>query len=415
MSEPVIVVETNVADGARPRLDVITIPFQDGIVLLDRRRDRVTACNASATLIWRALQSGASPSDAAAALADTYDLPRDRAKRDVAAILASWAAEGLLSGTAHSTDPTHDDHPILDDTVAARVPSGPVVPRYYAIGAATFRLRIADTATADRLAPLLRPFQADPCDAAICLDVTPDGDAFVLTEGTTERLRTALAEEQAGGVLHAMLETVHRDTPWLCLIHGAAVTRNGAAILLPGRSGSGKSTLAASLIARGFDCFGDDLIALRAPDGAVMPWRLPISIKAGSWNALTPLFPQLAEAPVHHAGKGAMKFLVQGPARDDRPTPTRALVFPTFDPDSGGSIRPLSSLESLERLMVDRIWLGHPIAEPTLAAFLRWLEHTPAFAITYRDLAGAWDYIDSITASEASDPPTTGAGAGARA
>ena len=56
----------------------------------------------------------------------------------------------------------------------------------------------------------------------------------------------------------------------------------GVWVSVMGPSGSGKSTLAAGLIGQGYDFLADDLVALAEPDGAIVPWPLPLSIKQGS-------------------------------------------------------------------------------------------------------------------------------------
>ena len=77
-----------------------------------------------------------------------------------------------------------------------------------------------------------------------------------------------------------------RKCVWRAFIHGAALVRNGSSLALSGPSGSGKSTLAAGLLARGFAYLADDIVALSEPDGVIMPWPLPLSIKPGSVDIL---------------------------------------------------------------------------------------------------------------------------------
>lgn len=55
----------------------------------------------------------------------------------------------------------------------------------------------------------------------------------------------------------------------LLVWHGAAVTKGGAAVLLPGVSGSGKSTTALNLLSVGYRFLADDQVLLRARGTAV--------------------------------------------------------------------------------------------------------------------------------------------------
>lgn len=381
--------------------DAVALPFQDGLVILNSATNRILACNASAAAIWDIVASGGTAADAAAALADAYDLALDRTAQDVATVIATWAREGLLGGDAApgipATVPAVPEDPVSGTSCAAE-------PHHYAIGPASFRLTVADPAVAARLLPLLHPFEIAAGTAAIQLDLAPTGDGATLTlrENGRSRLHTDSVGEAAGAVLQAMLEAAHPRTAWLCLIHGAAVAGDGGAILLPGRSGSGKSTLSASLTARGFDHLSDDMIPLAAPDGAVMRWPIPISVKAGAWPVLAPLFPALADAPIHHSESKTVKFLTaMSRTWHDTPVPSRTMIFPTFISGAAGSFRRLTPMESLERLMSDNVWLGRPVPVPRLAAFLRWVERVPAYAVSYSSLDEAWALVDRALANRA--------------
>jgi hypothetical protein len=68
-------------------------------------------------------------------------------------------------------------------------------------------------------------------------------------------------------------------------------------------------------------------------------------------------------------------------AWDADPAPLCHLVFPCFHVDGADSRgRRLSSFETIERLLSDRVWLGNPVTERRMSAFLPWLERTPAYA-----------------------------------
>src|SRR3546814_11275473 len=103
------------------------------------------------------------------------------------------------------------------------------------------------------------------------------------------------------------------------------------------------------------------MIALRAPDGAALPWPLPHSIKQGAWPVLTPVMPEIAIAPIASVHGRAIKFIV--PQRPDWRTaaPAGAIVFPRYDSSGDDRLRPLDPIEALGRLLGDRLWLGHQI------------------------------------------------------
>jgi hypothetical protein len=73
-------------------------------------------------------------------------------------------------------------------------------------------------------------------------------------------------------------------------------------------------------------------------------------------------------------------------------------VFPYYTAGVPAELRRLSPFQTIERLLSDRIWLGSPITEERVAAFLAWLEDIPAYALTYADLDDAARLIEDVVA-----------------
>ncbi len=71
-------------------------PLADGALLYDPEREQVHHLNETAARIWEVLAHGGTADDAAATLCDRYEVDPERARADVAAVQAVWAAEGLL-------------------------------------------------------------------------------------------------------------------------------------------------------------------------------------------------------------------------------------------------------------------------------------------------------------------------------
>lgn len=78
-------------------------------------------------------------------------------------------------------------------------------------------------------------------------------DVAIEADSTVEDAAVFLLSSAFGVLLHQRGTTV---------LHGAAVARNGAAIVICGPSGAGKSTLAAALCRRGCTLVSDDLAAI---------------------------------------------------------------------------------------------------------------------------------------------------------
>jgi hypothetical protein len=222
---------------------------------------------------------------------------------------------------------------------------------------------------------------------------------MVLVEDGRERIRTLDPAEAIGALYVAVLERTRSDLEWFALIHGAALGTGGKGLALAGPSGSGKSTLTAGLISRGYDFLADDLIALSEPHGVVVPWPLPLSIKQGSIEIVEAHHPQLAEAASYRTkGVEARMLIPPSGAWDADPVPLCRLVFPHFVEGAEPRARRLSSFETIERLLTDRVWLGSPITEQRMSAFLAWLERTPSYALSYGSLADGMQLIAGVVA-----------------
>jgi hypothetical protein len=109
------------------------------------------------------------------------------------------------------------------------------------------------------------------------VDVTRDGQVLV---------RGVSATDAVGWVVwHVNRSAVEAGDEHLVL-HAGGVEADGRAVVLPGVSGSGKSTLCAALVQSGLAYLSDELVALDLATDQVLPYPKPITVKAGSVDAL---------------------------------------------------------------------------------------------------------------------------------
>jgi hypothetical protein len=69
----------------------------DGLVLLDIRGGLVLASNSVGGRIWQLIEQRRTRSEIASVLTEDYDIPLERADRDVVAFLSALAAHGLVT------------------------------------------------------------------------------------------------------------------------------------------------------------------------------------------------------------------------------------------------------------------------------------------------------------------------------
>lgn len=381
--------------GARPRADIESILFEDGLVLVDPRDARIAALGPVARFVWQGLADGLGAGLLVPAIADAFDRPVVDVAADIDTAIDAWRQAGLLDGC---DGPPRAGPPRTGPDVPA--PTGGAAASFtFAIGTVVVGIDCDHAGVRDRMRALFRSHASDsPASLRLSLHARGAGGFRLCQDG---RAPQDLDEdgEALGALFQRVLEHLNPCVDWLAMVHGGASALGDRAVLLPAAAGSGKSTLCAWLAARGFTPLGDDLIALAAPDGKVVPWPVPITLKQGSWAPLAGIWPDLAALPVESVLDRAVRFL---PTGDDAwtaaPAPVAAIVFPRFKAGAPAALTALAPFAALERLLSDRVWLGHPPSRDGVAAFLDWLRPLPCYALDYGELAAAEALIRPLLA-----------------
>ena len=385
--------------SALPSPSVCRIPIEGGLLLLDRASACLFAFNHTAGHVWDLIQEGHTGESLISEFACAWAIPRSRARADINAIVAEWRAQNILVDRDSATG-----HPASEELNSVGRVCSVVETGWWSEWVCTIRgTPIAFAVETEIPGPFRLLFahletpNAMP-QARLEIRTTSTGE-MVLVEDGRERVRTVHPAEAIGALYVAVLERTRPDLEWFALIHGAALGAAGKGLALAGPSGSGKSTLAAGLISRGYDFLADDLIALSEPDGMILPWPLPLSIKQGSIEIVERHHPQIAEAaPYRTKGIEARMLIPPSSAWDADPVPLRRLVFPHFAEGAEPRAYRLSPFETIERLLTDRIWLGSPITEHRMSTFLAWLNRTPCYALSYGSLADGMELIADVAA-----------------
>ena len=376
--------ELKLRAAGHPAAAIRRFAVDGGLLLLDKNTDTLFAYNEVAGRIWDAIQAHRPEAEIAAEIAAEWGIPAARAWDDVRGIMMLWQTQGLLEGGERTA------HPRPAAAVAPIPPSAQPAEWICTIRGTPIGLSIADDLlhTSRAMFGHLETPAAKP-KTRMTMARAVSGEIALIVDGR-ERLRTDDPALAIGALFVAVLEFLHAGVEWFALLHGAALARNRHGFALAGSAGAGKSTLAAGLVAAGFDYLADDLVALSAPDALIVPWPLPLSLKPGSLEALTSRLPQLATAPRYRTkGMDARLLIPDAGAWDAEPVKLRTLIFPRFTAGGAPEARRLSSFEALQNLLTDRVWLGDPITEQRVAAFLAWLDATPAYALTYGTLDDA--------------------------
>ena len=201
----------------------------------------------------------------------------------------------------------------------------------------TFRVTTDDPDVTRDLARLCRQFAHADGEAEETFDVerTPGGAYEIHRNGavvdraeTALRAATRLEWQMVSAAVAAENEYVH--------FHGAALTRAGRTVLIPGRSGIGKSTLALALACNGFELLGDDIVFVDPTSLRTHPFPRALHVHD---NAL----PLLARAgfeyqPERHLGQ----YLEAKALRSWRREPAGPISTVLFvEWDAGGAVETL--------------------------------------------------------------------------
>jgi hypothetical protein len=333
-------------------------------------------------------------------ITDHYGVPADVVRRDVDAIVNEWRSLGLLAadgrhGTASAGAPI-----VVDAEDWAKLPE----PRWTdtftcTIRGKVFALAIEPEAPATLIRFMFQHLETPRASPDLRLEVRDAGGGTyaVLVDGK-ELLRTSDGGLIVGAVDQTILEHLHPEVDWLAMVHGGSFARDGVGFAVPGKCGSGKTTLIAYQIAQSrYTYLADDLVALTAPDGQLVPWPMPLNPKEGSWDLLSKFHPELTNSPKRRMALGDARRILPGPkAWDTEPVMLHSFIFPRYVAGAEAKLSRLTPFETLERLLNDRIWLGYPLTEQRVRNFVAWLETKPAYSLVHGDVAVAAELLEEL-------------------
>ncbi|HSG94899.1 MAG TPA: hypothetical protein VLA28_05230, partial [Afifellaceae bacterium] len=205
--------------------------------------------------------------------------------------------------------------------------------------------------------------------------------------------------------------------PLAAILHASGVSLGGEGVVMAAFSGSGKTTLASGLIAAGGKLISDDLLPLCANGERLAPLPFALSVKSGSWPIVGALFPALYDSTIFGNRDLQIRYLWPGEVRaENNPVPTRLIILPRWDPQAKAETKALSPDEAIALLIETGTRLVD--GEGALAAFARFGERIPAYAITYPDLDAGIRLVKALLAEVEGrdqsiiDMPATAIGSG---
>jgi hypothetical protein len=243
------------------------------------------------------------------------------------------------------------------DILAFSIPAPPLKLRIGAISAEIVGL---STDLRDRLEDLMNPFVRDATD-----DVAGSDSVRILVERRPETPWWTVSGASAPHRCYAP-DALLRYLEWLAVaqplarstshlvIHGAALARDGATVLVVGESGAGKTTVTMGLLQRGWLPLGDDM-ALVAPHSlAIEPF--PRCFHADDFTATL-------EQPALLAPVGALEGYVRPVRWAEAPTRVTCLARLGRDTAAPASAQPMTQAEGAGAVLQAAVRTGLPWRE----------------------------------------------------
>ena len=339
--------------------------------------------NPTAAYIWRRLGERRSEAGIAQALARDFGIERSIARADVAAMLETWSAAGLVTfgeGTLAADEPDR----------ARETKLGEVARRTYRVGPAPFRVRFRIDENAPvlerlflaRVMALLAPLEAEI--GAPCPEIE-------------FRIDSSYASAY-GPFCREIMQRLFGPFGWLFTLHAAAVARGEGAVALCAPQGGGKSTLAAYAAARGWRCFNDDLTIVDPRHAAVLPLPVAIGVKDGSRALLEADYPQLRAAVEHRYGEKSARYVgLPEAAAAQAPAPLVAIVFSAYEPGAATEMARLEPARAAQRLLQAGIAFSSALRHEMVEWTAKLVRSTPCHHLRYSSLAEAETALRTIS------------------
>jgi hypothetical protein len=217
-----------------------------------------------------------------------------------------------------------------------------------------FAVRMAGDDLADYVERIFAPFAtADPSEPhQHVYSVVDDGPRFknryALYFDGQPIVRTPFEPLPLAFLLwHLNIAVVAASDRYL-LVHAAAASYNGSAILLPAAKDSGKTTLVARLVQRGCGYFTDEATAIDPVTLAVHPYPKPLAVEPGSWEVLADLRPDLDDRFLPFVRD--QWHVVPDSIRPDaiaEPCPPRLIVSPRYEAGAQTSLEAISRAQAV--------------------------------------------------------------------
>jgi hypothetical protein len=263
-----------------------------------------------------------------------------------------------------------------------------------------YTITVSDPTWARALTELWDDFVTTAASPGLPVEIDVEGDKTWLRLPGEPRLPFDEPWTLAEVLRYHLAEGALRNTSGLVLVHGAAVVRDGTAVLLVGPSGAGKTSLTLALLAAGWSLGSDDAAPLDPATGLIHPFPKSLGIRDPAlWHAFapddwTPPWPEHEKSPVLVPPR---LF-----ARMTRPFPAGWIAFVEFDGDDPPRLERLSSARTATRLAEHT----RDLSPGAVAALAELARSAPGAELRYPSSGAGLRLVEALTHIGRNEPET---------
>lgn len=185
---------------------------------------------------------------------------------------------------------------------------------------------------------------------------------------------------------------------WLMTVHASAISNGRKTIVIPASPGSGKTTFAAMLQARGYQLVSDDFVPIDRYSFFAWPFPIAISVKNGSLDLLSGLYPQLKKTPLTKVSSDKSVRYIFPENHGEfsyKPCPVKEFIFIKYDQSIEFDWETLDKVRAI-KLLLDQSWIqpGKEIADIILNKLTDWSFYQLTYSNNSKALAAITNLFD---------------------
>lgn len=270
---------------------------------------------------------------------------------------------------------------------------------YLKVAGSSFKIACDNVELQNDICRLLNPIAVESNFPDFVLTISlKDNDKYKLESNGLLIFNDLSYEEVLPELIDRLQILSYQATPYLCCFHGAAVEYKKTILLMPGKSGKGKSTLCAELLHFGGKLYSDEFIVLDEKNN-LLPIKLPVAIKTGSWDILVNYYPELPTVKSWKRLDGRqVKYIWpnrQEIGHVESSKMNTRIIFPNYNANINfqANIGDLSVIDTINGLTAGGYQIANDLNEETIDKLITYIQKSKRTALHYSRSEQAFELL----------------------